>query len=65
MALTMLNRRTRVIASLSMAGISVFIIGVLILHVVRSDLNPAKHMVSEYVLGNFGWIQTINFSQLD
>ena len=55
------DRRTYLTASISLAGLATFVIGVLVLHLLKSDVNPARHTISEYVLGDFGWIQTIDF----
>jgi hypothetical protein len=34
------------------------------LHILRSDLDPAWHMVSQYAIGKYGWIQTLVFLTL-
>ncbi len=36
----------------------------LILHIVRSDLAPQWHMVSQYAVGDYGWLQTFVFAVL-
>ncbi len=36
----------------------------LVLHVVRSDLAPQWHMISQYAVGNYGWLQTLVFALL-
>ena len=34
------------------------------LHILRPDLDPSWHMVSEYAIGPFGWVQTLVFLTL-
>ena len=55
------DKRTYLTASISLAGSATFVVGVLVLHVLVHDLNPARHTISEYALGRFGWIQTMDF----
>lgn len=54
----------RTLANLALLGVAWFVAGVALLHVLRSDLVPARHMISEYALGPWGWIQTLNFLAL-
>jgi len=55
------DARTRLAAIIAVGGITWFLLGVAVLHVAERSLNPARHMVSEYALGTYGWIQTLNF----
>ena len=55
------DRRTYLAAMISLVGVGAFVVGVLVLHLLNRDLNPAQHTISEYVLGSFGWIQTVDF----
>ena len=55
------DARTRLAAVIAVTVITWFLLGVAVLHVVERSLNPARHMVSEYALGTYGWIQTLNF----
>lgn len=55
---------TRRLANLALTGAGWFVAGVALLHVLRPDLTPASHMISEYALGRLGWIQTLNFLAL-
>lgn len=55
---------TRALATLALGGVAWFVVGVLILHALRSDLPPATHMISEFALGPWGWLQTLNFLAL-
>ena len=45
----------------ALAGTAWFILGVALMHVLRSDLNPARHTISEYAVGPYGWVQATNF----
>lgn len=55
---------TRKLAGIALAGLAWFVAGVALLHVLRPDLTPASHMISEYAVGQLGWIQTLNFLAL-
>ena len=55
------DRRAYVAASVSLAGLGTFVVGVLLLHLLKRDLDPAQHFISEYALGSFGWVQMIDF----
>jgi hypothetical protein len=55
------DRRTYLAATISLVGVGTFMVGVLLLHLLKRDLNPAQHLISEYALGSFGWIQTMDF----
>jgi len=55
------DKRAYLTASISLAGLGTFVVGVLLLHLLKQDLNPAQHTISEYALGSYGWIQTIDF----
>jgi alpha-beta hydrolase superfamily lysophospholipase len=57
-------KQTKIIALVSLWGHSLFIILVVLLHFLRTDLYPQTHFVSEYAIGNYGWIQTLAFSAL-
>ncbi len=48
-------------ARASMVCILIFTILVLALHVLRSQMNPFSHTISEYVLGPFGSLMTLGF----
>ena len=45
--------------SLFFAFVSLLLIAVL--HIVKSDLDPAGHMLSEYAIGEYGWIMKLSF----
>lgn len=48
-------------ARLAIAASGVAIVALLSLHVLRADLSPATHMISEYAVGDFGWVMTLCF----
>lgn len=45
--------------SFGMAVISIFLI--FILHFLKPELEPSWHMVSEYAIGNYGWVMRLAF----
>jgi Protein of unknown function (DUF998) len=51
-------------ATFALAGAGLFIGLVLVLHVVRADLEPSWHMVSEYSVGPGGWLMQLAFLAL-
>lgn len=55
------DKRTYLTATIALVGVGTFVVGVLLLHLLKRDLNPAEHFISEYALGSYGWIQTIDF----
>jgi uncharacterized protein DUF998 len=48
----------------TIAGLSFSVTCVVILHVVRTDLPPASHRLSEYANGPYGWLMTAAFVAL-
>jgi hypothetical protein len=48
--------------AMSMAGVFVLLLSVL--HVVRADLEPGWHMISEYAVGPSGWMMSAAFLAL-
>jgi Protein of unknown function (DUF998) len=51
-------------ATLTIALAALFIALIVALHLVRPDLDPSGHMLSEYALGPFGWVMTGAFYAL-
>jgi hypothetical protein len=51
-------------AAFALAGAALFVALVLALHVVRADLDPSWHMVSEYSVGPAGWLMRLAFLAL-
>lgn len=48
-------------ARVAIAASGAAILALLSLHVVRADLPPATHMISEYAVGDHGWLMTLCF----
>ncbi len=48
-------------ALLAIGGVLYFIMAVVILHLLRPDLNPITHAVSNYAVGPFGFLMTSAF----
>jgi len=67
MSVTNLSSNTRPakpaarIASISIVGISYFLIAVIALHFLRADYDPASRFVSEYAVGSYGFLMTSAF----
>ena len=51
-------------ATVAMFAALAFVALLLILHVVRADLEPGWHMISEYAVGRSGWIMAWAFFAL-
>lgn len=51
-------------ALIAIVGVTWFMVGVVVLHFLRADLEPATHMISEYAVGRFSYVQTANFFSL-
>ena len=55
------TNRTAVAAWLAFASAGMFVVLLLLLHVVKSDLDPSWHFISEYAIGKHGWIMQAAF----
>lgn len=55
------TNRTAVAAWVAFASTSMFVVLLLLLHVVKSDLDPSWHFISEYAIGKHGWIMQVAF----
>ncbi len=51
-------------AYISLISIAMFLLLLILLHFLKSDLNPAWHMVSEYAIGRYGWMMQLAFGCL-
>lgn len=51
-------------ATVALAGAALFVALLVLLHVVRADLDPGWHMVSEYSVGPGGWLMRLAFLAL-
>jgi hypothetical protein len=52
---------SRTAASLSFAGTATFVVLLASLHIIRPELDPAWHFISEYAIGDFGWMIALAF----
>ena len=52
------------LAFIAIGGILYFVVAIMILHVLRPDLNPIRRAVSNYAVGPFGLLMTIAFFTL-
>lgn len=55
---------SRTSARLAVAGAAVFLLLLGVLHVVKSELDPSWHFISEYAIGDHGWLMVIAFLSL-
>lgn len=51
-------------ARLSIGASTVFITLLILLHIIKSDVNPTWNFISEYQLGEFGWLMRLAFFSL-
>jgi len=54
----------RVVRLLGYGGIAAFVGGVVALHGLRANLDPTSHTISEYSLGDYGWLMRVAFGSL-
>ncbi|KYG01778.1 hypothetical protein BE21_55790 [Sorangium cellulosum] len=50
------------VSTLALAAASVAVLSLTSLHLLRPDLSPPSHMISEYALGAHGWAMTVCFA---
>lgn len=55
---------SRTLSAVAMAGALLFVVLLAVLHVLRTDLSPTWHVISEYANGPHGWLMTIAFSAM-
>jgi hypothetical protein len=55
------SKRTASIATVALVGVAYFVVAIVVLHVLRSDLNPIQRPTSEYAVGPYGWLMTSAF----
>jgi hypothetical protein len=48
-------------ARISFVASIICLLLILILHYVKADLSPAGHMLSEYAIGDYGWVMQLSF----
>jgi len=51
-------------AYISLISIGMFLLLLILLHFLKSELNPTWHMVSEYAIGHYGWMMQLAFGCL-
>jgi Protein of unknown function (DUF998) len=51
-------------ARLSFAGAATFTLLLAALHLIKSELDPSWHFISEYAIGEYGWIMVLAFLSL-
>ena len=55
---------SRTLAIVAVGGATAFIALLALLHVLRTDLPPTWHVISEYANGSHGWLMTLAFAAL-
>ena len=48
-------------ARLSFAGAATFVLLLAMLHLIKPELDPSWHFISEYAIGRYGWIMVLAF----
>jgi len=56
--------RSRLCANVAIACLVYFIAALITLHILRPDYAPRSHFISDYAVGEFGWIMTTAFLAL-
>lgn len=56
-----MHERERTLGTAAIAGATFFAVTVIGQTLFRSDRSPSRDFVSEYAIGDFGWIQTLGF----
>ena len=51
-------------ARLSLAGAAMFVVLLAALHLIKPELNPSWHFISEYAIGRHGWMMVLAFGSL-
>jgi hypothetical protein len=53
------SRAARRLADVALADMGTFVVIVVLMHVLRADLDPVDRAISEYARGHLGWLMTI------
>lgn len=61
-SLTFADSVPQMAARITIAAAVVSIAALASLHVLRPDLDPSWHMISEYAVGPHGWVMTVSFA---
>jgi len=51
-------------ARVSLSAVAFFFILLAALHFIEAEFAPARHLISEYELGRYGWIMSLAFFSL-
>lgn len=51
-------------ARLSLAGAAMFVVLLAALHLIKPELDPSWHFISEYAIGRHGWVMVLAFGSL-
>lgn len=51
-------------ARISFAGAVIFVVSLAALHVLKAEMDPSWHFISEYAIGHHGWIMVVAFLAL-
>jgi hypothetical protein len=51
----------RAIGTAALSAIAVFTALLALMHLLRTDLNPVERMMSEYAVGDYGFLMTLAF----
>jgi hypothetical protein len=54
-------RTSRIAAQASLAAAALFLVVLIALHLLRRDLDPSWRFISEYELGDYGWLMRLAF----
>ena len=55
---------SRTAALLSFAGAATFVVLLAALHFIKPELDPSWHFISEYAIGDYGWMMVLAFLSL-
>src|ERR687897_1588221 len=55
---------SRTAALLSFAGAATFVVLLAALHFIEGELDPSWHFISEYAIGDYGWMMVVAFLSL-
>lgn len=59
-----INEYSNTFAYISLINSVTFLLLLILLHFLKSELNPTWHMVSEYAIGTYGWLMQLAFGCL-
>src|SRR3712207_5012446 len=55
---------SRTAALLTFAGAATFVLLLAALHFIKPELDPSWHFISEYAIGDYGWMMVLAFLSL-